>query len=35
MYIHTPDFYFFNGAHRSSLGYRESSTDLPHWIKVQ
>lgn len=34
LYIHAPDFYYFNGSNRSSLGYRESSTYLPHWTKV-
>ncbi len=34
MYIHAPDWYYYCGSHRSSLGYRESSVFLPHWIKV-
>jgi len=34
MYIHAPDWYFYAGSHRSSLGYRESSVFLPHQIKA-
>jgi hypothetical protein len=34
IYIHAPDFYYFTGTHRSSMGYRESSVTLPHQIKA-
>lgn len=34
VFIHTPDFYFFAGANRCAMGYREDNFSLPRWQQI-
>ncbi|MFH1744378.1 MAG: alpha-galactosidase [bacterium] len=34
MYINTPDRYFYNGAQKLPMGYRETNWSLPRWRQI-
>lgn len=34
MYINTPDSYFYNGAQKMPMGYRETNWSLPRWRQI-
>ncbi|HQH74756.1 MAG TPA: hypothetical protein PK360_21955, partial [bacterium] len=34
MYINTPDRYYFNGAQKFPMGYRETNWSLPRWRQI-
>ena len=34
VFIHTPDWYFFAGANRCTMGYREDNFSLPRWQQI-